>query len=190
VRAFILLSFALLCSRSAVASDLAGYREQRDDVSVAVALDGAEQSGHATASVRIHAPPEVIWSLITDCGEALKMVPGLVDCSVMETAPDQSWQLIRHVLDYSLFLRRLTYVLRATYEKPFTISVARVSGDLKSMNFTWHLESDGDYTVANYAVDLAPGFWVPQWLVRGALRRDLPKMLRTLRARAETMAQR
>jgi hypothetical protein len=30
-----------------------------------------------------------------------------------------------------------------------------------------------------------PGFWVPHWLVRIALRRDLPKMLRALRSRAE-----
>jgi hypothetical protein len=34
-------------------------------------------------------------------------------------------------------------------------------------------------------VELAPGFWVPQWLVRGALRRDLPKLLSALRVRAE-----
>jgi hypothetical protein len=32
---------------------------------------------------------------------------------------------------------------------------------------------------------LAPGFWVPQWLVRGALRHDLPKLMSALRARAE-----
>jgi len=50
---------------------------------------------------------------------------------------------------------------------------------------SWYLQSDGDYTIAHYAVDLAPGFWVPHWIVRAALRRDLPKMLRALRARAE-----
>jgi hypothetical protein len=47
------------------------------------------------------------------------------------------------------------------------------------------LQSDGDDTIAHYAVDLAPGFWVPHWIVRAALRRDLPKMLRGLRTRAE-----
>jgi hypothetical protein len=63
-----------------------------------------------------------------------------------------------------------------------------VSGDLKSLSVSWNLRSDGEYTVANYVVDLAPGFWVPHWLVRGALRRDLPKMLRALRTRAEFVA--
>jgi hypothetical protein len=47
------------------------------------------------------------------------------------------------------------------------------------------LQSDGDYTIANYTIALAPGFWVPHWLVRAALRHDLPKMVRALRARAE-----
>ena len=32
---------------------------------------------------------------------------------------------------------------------------------------------------------VAPGFWVPHWIVRAVLRRDLPKMLRALRTRAE-----
>ena len=49
------------------------------------------------------------------------------------------------------------------------------------------MQSDGDYTIAHYAVDLAPGFWVPHWIVRAALRRDLPKMLRALRTRAEAV---
>jgi hypothetical protein len=47
------------------------------------------------------------------------------------------------------------------------------------------LDKDGEYTVAHYSVELAPGFWVPHWIVRSALKRDLPKMLRALRTRAE-----
>ena len=62
-----------------------------------MSLDAAEQSGSASASVRIHARREVVWSLITSCAEALHLVPGLVACDVMETAPDRSWQRIRHV---------------------------------------------------------------------------------------------
>jgi hypothetical protein len=49
------------------------------------------------------------------------------------------------------------------------------------------LQGEGDDTIARYNVDLAPGFWVPHWIVRAALRRDLPKMLRALRTRAEVV---
>ena len=76
--------------------------------------------------------------------------------------------------------------MRATYEYPSRVSFERVAGDLRSLKGSWYLESDGDFTVAHYSLDLVPGFWVPRWLVRAALRRDLPKMLRALRARAES----
>jgi hypothetical protein len=180
-----LIAFLLFAAHAAAATDLAQESVQHGDIDVAVALDAGEQSGSASATVRIHARREVIWSLITSCAEALRLVPGLVACEVMETAPDGSWQRIRHVLDYSWYVPKLTYEIRASYDRPSRVSIDRISGDLRILRGSWALQSDGDYTIAHYAVDLAPGFWVPRWIVRAALRRDLPKMLRALRTRAE-----
>jgi hypothetical protein len=118
--------------------------------------------------VRIHASRDVIRSLIKSCSEALRLVPGLVACTVLETAPDQSWQIIRHVLDYSWYVPKLTYEIRATYDDPTRVSIERISGDLSVLKGSWYLQSDGDYTIAHYAV---------------------PKMLRALRARAESVQQ-
>ncbi|HWJ34955.1 MAG TPA: SRPBCC family protein [Steroidobacteraceae bacterium] len=190
VRAALLFSLSLSVAASSFGATLAQEVEQHGDIDVGVVLDTDGESGRANATVRIHAPREVVWSLITDCADALELVPGLVSCDVLETAPDNSWQRIRQVLDYSWYVRKLTYQIRATYDKPVSVSIERVSGDLRTLNVFWNLKSDGDYTVAHYRVDLAPGFWVPQWLVRVALRRDLPKMLRALRTRAELLARR
>jgi hypothetical protein len=182
-----LILVILLCSAafSAAGADLSKESAQHGDIDVAVALDAGQQSGSASATVRIHASREVIWSLITSCAEALHLVPGLIACDVMETAPDRSWQRIRHVMDYSWYVPKLTYEFRAAYDVPSRVSIERISGDLLVLKGSWALQSDGDYTIAHYAINLAPGFWVPQWVVRAALRRDLPKMLRALRARAE-----
>ena len=158
---------------------------EQAEFDVRVALDSEGQRGRASAMVRIRAHREVVWSLIKSCAESVKLVPALVACNVLETAPDQSWQIIREVLDYSWFVPKLTYEIRATYDFPARISMERISGDLSVLKGSWNLQSDGDYTIARYEVELAPGFWVPQWLVRGALRRDLPKLLSALRARAE-----
>ena len=177
--------FLLFAAYAAPASDLAQESTQHGDIDVAVSLDAGEQSGSASASVRIHARREVVWSLITSCAEALRLVPGLKACDVMETAPDGTWQRIRHVMDYSWYAPKLRYEIRASYDEPSRVSIERISGDLARLRGSWQLQPDGDDTIAHYAVDLAPGFWVPRWLVRGALRRDLPKMLRALRARAE-----
>lgn len=189
MRSSFLAAFLLFAACAAPASDLAQESSQHGDLEVAVSLDAAEQSGSATASVRIHASREVVWRLITSCAEALHLVPGLLSCDVMETAPDRSWQLIRHVMDYSWYIPKLTYEFRASYDEPSRVSIERVSGDLRTLRGSWTLQSDGQYTIAHYAVDLSPGFWVPHWIVRAALRRDLPKMLRALRARAEIVQQ-
>jgi len=156
------------------------------DLQVTVSLDPAEQSGTASATVRIHAPRESVWSLITSCQESVHMVPGLEVCDVLETAPDQSWQKIRHILNYSWYVPKVTYVIRATYDWPSKVTIERIAGDIRTLRGSWELKSDGDYTIAHYMVDLAPGFWVPHWIVRKTLRKDLPKMLRALRSRSES----
>jgi hypothetical protein len=167
------------------AANLAAEASSGNDIKISVSLDPAEQSGSASAIVRIHASRETVWSLITSCPESLRMVPGLEVCDVLETAQDQSWQRIRHVMNYSWYVPKLNYVLRATYDPPAKVSIERVSGDLRTLRGSWELQNDGDYTIAHYMVDLAPGFWVPRWIVRTALRKDLPKMLSALRSRAE-----
>ncbi len=180
----------LLATGSSVHADTArpytaAEAPQQGEFEVRVVLDSAGQQGRASATVRIHARREVVWSLIKSCAESVKLVPGLVACNVLETAPDRSWQIIRQVLDYSWFVPKLTYDIRATYDYPAQISIERISGDLSVLKGSWNLQSDGDYTIARYEVELAPGFWVPQWLVRGALRHDLPKLMSALRGRAE-----
>ena len=149
-----------------------------DDAEVAVV--------QTSATLKIHAPRETVWAMLTSCHEALGMVPGLIDCQVLDTAPDGSWQLIRQVIAYSWYVPKLTYVLRAGYEYPAHISIERESGDLRTLKSSWYLEPDGEFTVVRYSLEVTPGFWVPRWLVRIALKHDLPKMLRTLRTRAES----
>jgi hypothetical protein len=176
----------LLVTGAARAVNLAADVSAGNDISISVSLDPAEQTGSASATVRIHASRETVWSLITSCPESLRMVPGLEICDVLETAQDQSWQKIRHVMNYSWYVPKLTYVIRATYDRPAMVTIERISGDLRSLRGSWELKSDGDYTIAHYTVDLAPGFWVPHWIVRTVLRKDLPRMLRALRSRAES----
>ena len=180
-----LIPLALLITACPAAANLSQETSQNSDIQVVVTLDAAEQSGVANATVKIHSPREVVWALITSCPESLSMVPGLEACDVLETAPDQSWQRIRHVMNYSWYVPKLTYVIRASYNPPSKVSIERISGDLRTLRGSWELTSEGSYTIAHYTVDLAPGFWVPHWIVRSALRKDLPKMLRALRARAE-----
>ena len=182
-----LFLWVLLLGCPAFAEDLAPEAGEHSDIDVSVTLDSTEQSGSAQGTVRILAARQTVYALLTSCPEALRILPGLVSCDVLETAADHSWQRIRHVMNYSWYVPTLTYELRASYHAPSGVNVERLSGDLLTLSGSWQLEQEGAVTVAHYAVSLSPGVWVPHWLVRSALRRDLPKMLRALKSRAETL---
>ncbi|MGD0491174.1 MAG: SRPBCC family protein [Steroidobacteraceae bacterium] len=180
----LMLTFAGTVHSGAAAA--ASDAEQHADIDVKVSVDPTAQSGRASAAVRIRAERGTVWSLLTSCKDAYRLVPGLVDCAVVETAPDRSWQLIRQVIDYSWYVPRLTFVFRADYRYPDRVSIKRVSGDLRVLEGAWDLEQDGDFTIARCSLAFAPGFWVPRWLVKAALKRELPKALRSLRSLAES----
>ncbi len=181
---------ALLVAASAVGSEETPPRASSspptgDDFALSIVMDPAEASGTATASIRIHATKDALWQILTSCPEALQIVPGLKLCVVQETAKDQSWQRIRQVMDYAWFTPRVSYDVLASYNKPDGIAFEKVAGDQMRLRGSWGLQSDGEYTVAHYVLEFSPGFWMPRWFVKAALKRDLPKMLRALRAHAE-----
>jgi hypothetical protein len=184
VRFFLTLAILLFLTPSARAEALPPT-DPNSDLHLHIALDPNEQSGKASAALRVHASREVLWRVLTSCAEALEIVPGLKVCDVEESAPDESWQRIRQVMDYSWYVPRVNFEVRANYTKPSAISFEKIAGDRLRLRGSWSLQSDGDYTVAYYDLDFAPGFWVPRWFVRSALKRDLPVMLRALRAHAE-----
>lgn len=185
-RASMLLTALLLLAHPGLCAPAAGEAGGSGDIAVAVSFDPVAESGRASGSVRIHAPRSAVWAVLTRCAEAFNLVPGLADCKVLKSAPDGSWQLIRHVIDYSWYVPKISFEFRADYRYPARISIERVSGDLKVLKATWDLEADGEFTVARCTLYLEPGFWVPRWLVKAALRHDVPRMLRALRAAAES----
>jgi Polyketide cyclase / dehydrase and lipid transport len=156
-------------------------------VQTASEIDPAGPQGRARAAVRINASPQAIWSVMTDCNEAVAFVPGLKRCRRIDGAPDGRWEDIEHEVRYSALLPAVRYVFRADYDRPRRIDFHRISGDLKAQEGTWLLTrtADGTGTVVEYDVYLDPGFWVPQFLVTRSLRKDLPAALSGLRDRVE-----
>jgi len=110
---------------SAGSANLAQEASQKGDIEVTVSLDVAEQSGSANATVRIHASRESC-GVDHSCPESMRMFqPRGLD--VLETAPDRSWQRIRHVMNYSCTCQD-DYVIRAAYDRPSKVSIERISG--------------------------------------------------------------
>lgn len=136
------------------------------------------------ATVRIDAAPEELWQVMTDCPRAPEFVPGLRSCRVLES--DERTALVEHRARPFSLLPEMTYLFREHREPFRSIRFRRVSGSLKEMEGRWDLRRQGaGRTVVWYTVFLDPGFLVPEWLVRRALRRDLPELLAALKRRVE-----
>jgi ribosome-associated toxin RatA of RatAB toxin-antitoxin module len=156
---------------------------RRDEITSTASIEGNVRA--VTASVQIRAAPELIWRVLTSCADAVRFVPGLVSCSVTQKADDDSWANVQHVIKYSWYVPRLTYEFRVDMRRPVRIDFQRTSGDLDSLKGSWNLRANGRFTQVTYEAQSQLGFWVPQWLVRLAAKRDLPKMMRRLRDLSE-----
>jgi ribosome-associated toxin RatA of RatAB toxin-antitoxin module len=139
--------------------------------------------------VIIDAQPELVFRIMISCTEAMKFVPHLLSCLVVDAAPDGGWQIIEQEVDYSWLLPRMRYAFRARYEAGRRVQFSNVSGDFREHEGIWHLQpmDDGNRTLLTYAVKAVPRFFVPQWLIRRSLRKELPELLRRLRTQCESV---
>ncbi len=149
-------------------------------------LGGTGQRIEGTATVRIHAPRAAVFAILGSCAQALKIVPGLESCEVRERAADGSWARVRQVMAYARFLPRVRVEVMAKYVAPASVSFERIDGDPVTLQGTWTLDGAGDYTTAHYRFLFEPAYWLPHWILRTVIRRDLPRMLESLRDAAES----
>jgi ribosome-associated toxin RatA of RatAB toxin-antitoxin module len=157
----------------------------------AIVAEGDVGQDHAAADARaaveVNATPEQVFRTLTDCSQALHFVPHLKRCTVLETAPDGSWQNVEQQVDYGWLISRATYVFHAEYQQFERIRFTNVRGDFRENRGVWTLTAlkDGQATLVTYEARLTPAFYVPRWMMRSMLKRDLPDMMRGLRTRAE-----
>jgi Polyketide cyclase / dehydrase and lipid transport len=188
-------TLAVLASIAAVAqsswTEQPGVRERLAAGEVVVTTPSGvgttHPHGEVRAAVLIRAEPEAVWSVMTDCAQALAFVPGLKKCRKLDSAPDGRWADIEQEVRYSWLLPVVHYVFRAEYDRPHRIDFHRVSGDLKEQQGSWVLSTPpgSTGTLVEYEVYVDPGFWVPQFLVTRSLRKDLPAALAGLRTQVE-----
>lgn len=143
-------------------------------------------AGRVWAAIAIAAPIATVWEVMLDVEHAPEFVPGLRRARRIER--QDTGDIIEHTVKHSWLLPEVTYRFRADYQPPARIDFHRIAGDLRAMTGTWTLRAttDGRATIVTYSVYLDPGFFVPQWLVRQSLERNLPAVLRATRQWATT----
>jgi Polyketide cyclase / dehydrase and lipid transport len=150
------------------------------------ALDERAARASVDAAIRVHASPQSIWELITQCRYAPILIPGLRHCKELSAATDGSWAVVEHDIKYAPLLPMVHSIFRADYQPPLRMDFHRIAGDLKDESGSWILRpaADGTTTV-EYRVSIKPGFWVPHSMIRKSLRKQLPAALDALRAHVE-----
>ena len=91
----------------------------------------------------------------------------------------------------AVLIPHFTYTVESLYDSGESIQFHSVGGMLKDFRGSWVMTpvSGGDKTELAYCMYLDPGFLVPQWMIREAVKSELPKTLIALRERVQTAPQ-
>jgi uncharacterized membrane protein len=153
----------------------------RPYVEVSPGPDGS--SGVIVAAIDVAAPQAAVWSVMTDCDLAPRMVANLKSCRILERDPQGRWD-IREEVSKTTFMPSVRTVYREVFEPPRRMAFHRTDGDLKLFEGEWRLEPRGDQVRVTYEAHVAAPFAVPGWVARLALRHDVPMALLALRREA------
>ena len=137
-------------------------------------------------AAEVDAPPTAVWDILTRCEIAPEYVPNVVSCRKLETLDGGRADLFLQEIKPIFFLPTFDHVFRLDYTPLTRIDVHRVSGPIERMDGSWWLlPQDNGRLLLVYELALDPGLPIPRFLVRATLKRDLPKIMRAVRERAE-----
>ncbi|HEY2753483.1 SRPBCC family protein [Phenylobacterium sp.] len=148
-----------------------------------VTPDSDGTSGVIRAAIDIAAPIGAVWSVMTDCDLAPKMVANLKSCRILERDPQGRWD-IREQVSRMTFLPSVRSVFREDFEPPNKMTFHRIDGDLDVLEGEWRLTQHGERVRVTYEARVAAPFAVPGWIARLALRHDVPMALLAMRREA------
>jgi Polyketide cyclase / dehydrase and lipid transport len=189
VRAVLLLAVLAAASPALAAElpDRAQAQLDRGRPYVEVHPDADGSSGVILAAIDVAAPQGVVWSVMTDCDLATRMVANLKSCRILERDPQGRWD-IREEVTKTTLTPSVRTVYREDFEPPHAMIFHRTGGDLNLFEGSWKLEPHGDQVRVVYEARVAAPFAVPGWVARIALRHDVPMALLALRREAMARA--
>jgi uncharacterized membrane protein len=109
-----------------------------------------------SAGIEIEAPIEAVYAIAADGEGATRWQREIQVAECVERGPDGSQALVRMETETSV--KRLSSILRYSYQPPTRVAWVQEEGDLKSVVGSWELEDLGDgRTRATYSLEADPG---------------------------------
>ncbi len=166
---------------SATSDEIRVKTSKQSDVSVFYKKDGDIE--YVVGKIVIAHPPDKIWPVLANPFEFEQTIsPRFKTTKVVMDRPDLT--VMQCKVDMG-FLPPIKYTVESKYENNRRITFRSTEGDLKDFRGMWEVEpSDGGKeSVVTYSMYVQPGVPVPQWIVRQAIKSELPHTLIGLRDR-------
>lgn len=150
----------------------------------------------STVRAVVDAPPDVVWSIVSDCANYKTTMPSIADSRVVSSVPPTE----REGPD-AVEVKTCRVVAHLPFPFPDLVSVTRgvhtivpgkkwqrawmlVEGDYDRNQGRWLLEPAGDKTLVTYTIDAKPKVFLPAGLVAAIQQGKLPELMQRVRAKA------
>lgn len=169
------------CKRFATTDD--EYLKLRGgEVLTSLSEDGDKR--YVTGRIMIDDTPEKVWRVMVNPYEfERKISPRMNKVEVIED--EECKTVLRCNMEIGFFIPSITYVVESHYEKFKHVSFRRTGGMFKDFQGSWILipHDNASRTEIRYSMYIDTGMPVPKWLVREAVKLELPRTLTALRSR-------
>lgn len=141
--------------------------------------------GEAHATMDVRAPPDVVWSILSDCGQARRFMRTLLTCRVLERG--EGWDVREHRSRGWLLKPVMRNVSRITLEPNRRLAFHLVEGDWSRSDGEWTLTpiDGGRGTHVTYRINAAVAGGVPAGISQSFVVSNVRGTLAALKREAE-----
>ncbi|MGQ0533263.1 MAG: SRPBCC family protein [Caulobacteraceae bacterium] len=145
----------------------------------------AADGGEARASMDVRAPPGVVWSILSDCGQARRFMRNLISCRVLEQGA--GWDVREHRSRGWPLHPVMRNVSRITLEPDRRLAFQLVEGDWSRSEGEWTLTpiDGGRGTRVTYRINAAIEGGLPAGISQSLLVNNVRATLAALRREAQ-----
>jgi hypothetical protein len=151
------------------------------------AVDGGKTK-FVMARICIEQPPEDVWPILANPYEfENKICPRMKTVELISEKADSN--VIKCGWNVCMLIPKITYTVESKFEQQKQVQFRRIGGTFKDFRGSWMLRplDGGKSTEVLYSMFIDPGIPLPKWLVREALKNELPQTLIGLRERVHAI---
>lgn len=137
-------------------------------------------------SIEINATQEAIFAVMTDIDSFTKWMDEFKEATVLDR--DSQGRPARASFELDAKIKTVRYILDYSYPDKGLSWVSEEGGDVKLIKGSYIMAPSGDATTVTYNFEIDPGFPVPSFIRRQAVKIIVDRALKGLKKRVESGA--